>query len=96
MHNQTEQVMIKMSQHERVYIVTYIARKLKEHALLSFIYAQNETVFLSIDMTISCENKTHELRFVSFTSLMHSTVDDIQSAKVNTLTHDSKSRLYHL
>ncbi len=85
-----------MFQHEKVYIVTCVARKLKEHALLSFIYAQDETVFFSIDMTISCENRTHELRFVSFTSLMHSTVDDTQSVKVNTLTCDSKSRLYHL
>ena len=96
MHNQAEQVMIKMSQHEEVYIVTHVARKLNEHALLSFIYAQDETTFLSTDVTINHENKTHRFRLTSFTSLMHSSVNSTQSAKINTSTHNSKSRLYHL
>ena len=77
MHNQAEQVMIKMSQHEGVYIVTHVARRLNEHALLSFIYAQDETIFFSTDVITNHENKTHEFRLMSFTLLNHSSVDEI-------------------
>ncbi len=96
MHNQAEQVMIKVSQHEEVYIVTCVARRLNEHALLSFIYAQGETIFSSTDVIINHKNGTHRSRLTSFTPLMHSSVDGIQSAKMNTFIHNSKFRLYHL
>ena len=58
MHNQAEWVIIKMSQHERVYIVTQVAREFNEYTLLSFIYAQDETVFFSMNVTTDHENKT--------------------------------------